>query len=203
MSQKKKLADGHKVPSFNAVMFDDTAFEIFFKKHFRALCIYCRYKFSFDMDTAREITQTAFTKLWENRQTISPELSIQAYIYTIVTNISLDTIKLHKVKRRYIKHLSENIDTSTSADNYNSVDFKQLETVIEQAVAELPEQMRRIFELSRYKQMKYADIASHLKISVRTVETQMGRALVKLRKKLSSYTSPAMLLFIFGLLPFQ
>ena len=203
MNHEKKLKDGHLVPSFNAVMFDDVAFEIFFKKHFKALCIYCRYKFSFDTDTAREITQTAFTKLWENRQSISPELSIQAYIYTIVRNISLDIIKLDKVKRKYIKYVSENIDVAISSDDYHSVDFKQLETVIKQTVAELPEQMRRIFELSRYKQMKYTEIASHLEISVRTVETQMSRALVKLRKKLSSYTSQAILLFLMAGLSFQ
>ena len=199
MSHKKNLADGYIVPSFNAVMFDDVAFEIFFKKHFKALCIYCQYKFYFDADTAKEIAQTAFVKLWENRQTLSPELSIQAYIYTIVTNISRDIIKLDKVKRRYIKHVSEHVSTVSVFDDYHSVDFKQLENVIEKAVAELPEQMRRIFELSRNKQMKYAEIAHQLGISVKTVETQMSRALVKLRKKLSSYTAQTiLLLFIFG-----
>ena len=199
MSHKKNLADGYIVPSFNAVMFDDVAFEIFFKKHFKALCIYCQYKFYFDADTAKEIAQTAFVKLWENRQTLSPELSIQAYIYTIVTNISLDILKLDKVKRRYIKHVSEHVSTVSVFDDYHSVDFKQLENVIEKAVAELPEQMRRIFELSRNKQMKYAEIAHQLGISVKTVETQMSRALVKLRKKLSSYTAQTiLLLFIFG-----
>jgi RNA polymerase sigma-70 factor (ECF subfamily) len=201
MSHKKNLADGYIVPSFNAVMFDDVAFEIFFKKHFKALCIYCQYKFYFDADTAKEIAQTAFVKLWENRQTLSPELSIQAYIYTIVTNISLDIMKLDKVKRRYIKYISEHVSTISVFDDYHSVDFKQLENIVEKAVAELPEQMRRIFELSRNKQLKYAEIALQLGISVKTVETQMSRALVKLRKKISSYTAQTMLLlFISGAL---
>jgi len=195
MSHKKILMDGYTVPSFNATMFDDVAFEIFFKKHFKALCIYCQYKFFFDADTAKEIAQTAFVKLWENRQTLSPELSIQAYIYTIVTNISRDIIKLDKVKRRYIKHISENVAAVCDSDDYHSVDFKQLENVIEKAVSELPEQMRRIFELSRHRQMKYTEIAHHLGISVKTVETQMSRALVKLRKKLSSYTIEVILVF--------
>jgi len=195
MSHKKTLIDGYIVPSFNATMFDDVAFEIFFKKHFKALCVYCQYKFSFDPDTAKEISQAAFVKLWENRRTLSPELSIQAYIYTIVTNISRDIIKLDKVKRRYIKHISENVAAVSVSDDYHSVDFKQLENVIEKAVADLPEQMRRIFELSRHRQLKYAEIAHHLGISVKTVETQMSRALVKLRKKLSSYTVEAVLLF--------
>lgn len=58
---------------------------------------------------------------------------------------------------------------------------------IDKAVAELPEQMRRIFELSRYEGLKYNDIANHLNICVKTVETQMSRALVRLRQKLSNY----------------
>ncbi|MEJ7768701.1 MAG: sigma factor-like helix-turn-helix DNA-binding protein [Chitinophagaceae bacterium] len=47
--------------------------------------------------------------------------------------------------------------------------------------------MKKIFELSRYNGLKYAEISSYLNISVKTVETQMSRALVKLRQKLFRY----------------
>ena len=57
--------------------------------------------------------------------------------------------------------------------------------------------MRRIFELSRYENLKYAEIASHLNISIKTVETQMSRALVRLRKSLSDYLSLYFIVFLF------
>jgi RNA polymerase sigma-70 factor, ECF subfamily len=187
MSLEENVNNGNILPSFNATMFDDAAFEVFFKKHFKALCAYCQYKFSFDLDLAKDIVHTGFIKLWESRQTISPELSIKAYLYKIITNISLDIIKRDKIKHRHVKHIWQNTPENTMADDYHSVDFKQLEDLIEKAIEELPEQMRRVFELSRNEELKYAEIADQLGISIKTVETQMSRALQKLRKKLSFY----------------
>ncbi|HMI61070.1 MAG TPA: RNA polymerase sigma-70 factor [Puia sp.] len=185
MSLDENVDNDHILPSFNATMFDDAAFKLFFKKHFKTLCGYCQYKFDFDQDQAKDIVHTGFVKLWENRQTISPELSIKAYIYEIVTNLCLDRLKNEKVRRRHIKYVLENKTESTPVNDYDSLDFKELEEMIEKAIEELPSQMRRIFELSRKEELKYAAIASQLDISVKTVETQMGRALAKLRKKLT------------------
>jgi RNA polymerase sigma-70 factor (ECF subfamily) len=73
------------------------------------------------------------------------------------------------------------------ANCFESIDFKQLNADIDKAISELPEQMRRIFKLSRFEGLKYTEIATELNMSVKTVETQMGRALAKLREKLSVY----------------
>jgi len=175
------------LPSFNATMFDDAAFEVFFKKHFTALCAYCQYKFGFDLELAKDTVHTGFIKLWENRQTISPELSIKAYLYKIITNTSLDILKHDQVKLNHVRYIRQNASENTAANDQNRVDFKLLGDDIEKAVAELPEQMRRIFKLCRYEELKYAEIAEQLGISKKTVETQMSRALVKLRLKLSLY----------------
>ncbi|MCW3089457.1 MAG: polymerase ECF-type sigma factor [Ferruginibacter sp.] len=177
----------HILPSFNATMFDDAAFEVFFKKHFSALCAYCQHRFSFDVDLAKDTVHTGFTRLWENRQTISPELSIKAYLYKIINNIGLDIIKHDKVKLDHVKYIRQYFQESTAENDHNAVDFKQLGADIENAIDELPEQMRKIFKLSRYEELKYTDIASQLGISVKTVETQMSRALAKLRLRLSNY----------------
>jgi RNA polymerase sigma-70 factor (ECF subfamily) len=54
---------------------------------------------------------------------------------------------------------------------------------LQNSVAELPDQMRMIFTLSREKGLKYFEIANFLNISIKTVETQMSRALRRLRKE--------------------
>jgi RNA polymerase sigma-70 factor, ECF subfamily len=64
----------------------------------------------------------------------------------------------------------------------------------------LPEQMRRIFEMSRFEGLKYAQIAEQLNISVKTVETQISRALGKLREKLSAYLSSIIIILILTIL---
>jgi len=177
------------LPSFNSERFDEEAFEVFFKEYFKQLCAYCQYKFGFELYYAKDIVQTGFVKLWETRQTLSPELSLKAYLYRIVTNLSLDIIKHQKVKQKHEKYVLQIASKSSSISNFENVDFKQLTTDISKAVSELPEQMRRIFELCRYEGLKYTEVANHLNISVKTVETQMSRALVKLRQKLSGHLS--------------
>jgi len=202
MILKDNLDNDHILPSFNATMFDDAAFEVFFKNHFTGLCAYCQYKFDFDLDLAKDAVHTGFIKLWENRQSISRELSIKAYLYKIITNISLDILKHDQVKLNHVRYIRQNFSESTGANDHNRVDFKQLGDDIEKAVAELPEQMRRIFKLCRYEELKNAEIADQLGISIKTVETQMSRALVKLRQKLSSYlVSYIILLACLGRLP--
>lgn len=181
------LNNDYILPSFNATMFDDAAFEVFFRKHFTSLCAYCQHRFNFDLDLAKDIVHSGFSKLWETRQTISPELSIKAYLYKIITNMSLDILKHDKVKNNHAKRTRENGPAICGLGEYNDIDFKRLEEDIEKAVAALPEQMRKIFKLCRYEEMKYAEIAGELGISKKTVETQMSRALVKLRQKLSYY----------------
>jgi RNA polymerase sigma-70 factor (ECF subfamily) len=69
----------------------------------------------------------------------------------------------------------------------DTLDLKQLRDAIDRAIAELPEQMRKIFELNRHDGLKYTEIATRLNLSIKTVETQMSRALLKLRQKLAAF----------------
>ena len=65
--------------------------------------------------------------------------------------------------------------------------LKELETKLDQALQELPEQCRTIFQLSRFEELKYREIAERLEISPKTVENQMGKALKLLRMKLIDF----------------
>ena len=58
-----------------------------------------------------------------------------------------------------------------------------LEKDLNVALKHLPKECKRIFELSRFEELKYQEIAQRLNISIKTVETQMSRALTKLRFK--------------------
>jgi RNA polymerase sigma-70 factor, ECF subfamily len=187
MTLESLASDAINFAHSNAVQFDEAALEAAFKKHFKPLCAYCQYRFGFELDLAKEAVHTGFIRLWENRESVSLESSVQAYLYRVVTNISLDMLKHEKVKQKYARHVSLNDSTGSLSRDFHNTDLRQLRTDIDKAVAELPEQMRRIFELSRYEELKYAEIALRLNISVKTVETQMSRALVKLRQKLSHY----------------
>jgi RNA polymerase sigma-70 factor (ECF subfamily) len=186
-SLKPELPDGTSLLPVNESKFDDMAFEVLFRENFSGLCIYCQVKFDFDLDMAKEAVHTAFIKLWETRQSISPSLPVKPYLFKIITNVCYDILKHDKVKQKHDKHVLENSGFNYNRKDYDKAEFKELKNNIDKAVAELPEQMRTIFEMSRYEGLKYAEISSRLTISIKTVETQMSRALVKLRGKLSEY----------------
>lgn len=184
MTLESLAPDAIDMPSISATRLSEADLELLFKQYFKPLCMYCQYRFGFDLDIAKEAVHTGFIRLWENRQNISPELSTRAYLYKIVSNTSLDMLKHNKVRQ---KHAKQVLQTTSAIVPFKDPELKQLVADIDNAISELPEQMRRIFELSRYEGLKYSEISSRLNLSVKTVETQMSRALVKLRQKLSHY----------------
>jgi len=64
----------------------------------------------------------------------------------------------------------------------------ELKIAITQAVNQLPPKCRAIFQMSRFEELTYKEIAAKLEISVKTVENQMGKALRVLRERLANYT---------------
>ncbi|WP_205512429.1 RNA polymerase sigma-70 factor [Longitalea arenae] len=182
--------------SMHAIKDDAAAFEFFFKQHFAALCSWCQHKYGFDTDIAKEVVHTAFIKLWKNRAALPPEMAVKAFLHKVINNTSLDIIRHAKVRERfeqYVLRRNERAGANTPQENY---DAKKLRIDIDNAVSELPGQMRTIFELSRYEGLKYAEIARQLNVSVNTVETQMGRALKKLRVKLAAYLTLSFIIMV-------
>jgi RNA polymerase sigma-70 factor, ECF subfamily len=175
--------------AMHAIKNDGAAFEQYFKQHFASLCAWCQHKYQFDIDIAKEVVHTAFIKLWKNRATLSAEMPVKAFLHRVIINTSLDILRHAKVRERFERFVQQRNESAASTTPQESYDSKKLRADIDTAISELPEQMRTIFELSRYEGLKYAEIAQQLNVSVNTVETQMSRALKKLRSKLAVYLS--------------
>jgi len=187
MSADHRTVADNEEPFCQDFRFNETAFEMFFREYFGPLCAYCQYKFGVDLEQAKDTVHASFLKLWETRDRISDETTAKAYLYKIVGNLSLDLIKHKKVRDKKEKQLLRQELSANQFSGFENADLKQLGADIDKAVSELPEQMRKVFELCRYDGLKYSEVASQLSISVKTVETHMSRALIKLRQKLSDY----------------
>ncbi len=168
-----------------------------FKNYYQPLCRYAN-TFMNDSDEAEEIVQGSFITIWEKRQTIDITTSVKAYLYRAIRNACLNQIKHQKVKKLYADHelktgekYSEATDQSTLRD--------ELENKIQAAIKTLPEQCRIIFQLSRFEELKYQEIADQMNLSVKTVENQMGKALKIMREQLRDYL-PLIAILMNGLL---
>ena len=171
-------------------------FETAFKQHFRALHAYAYTIIKDDM-MAEEIVQNMFYKIWKNRDTIAINQSFTAYLYRCVYNDSLNHLKHVKVKAAYQSYAAQNMSNSNNAAEQKSV--RDLEQKLDEAMKELPEQCRTIFQLSRFEELKYLQIADKLGISVKTVENQMGKALRLLRGKLVDFLPAALIILLLTL----
>jgi RNA polymerase sigma-70 factor (ECF subfamily) len=173
--------------------YDDHAFEQLFKAHFKALHSYASVMLYQDSH-AEEIVQNMFVRLWEKRALLDVQISVKAYLYKCVHNDCLNYIKHHKIKTKYQDHAAFAMSDQTENTSDKLV-LSELQDRLQAAMNELPEQCRTIFQMSRFEELKYREIAEQLGLSVKTVENQMGKALRILRVKLVDFL-PAILLFM-------
>jgi len=170
-------------------LMDLRSFESIFRQYYQMLCSYA-YRFVNDTDTAEEIVQELFYKLWEKRTELQITSSLKSYLFSAVHNRCLKFIEHRNVEAKYrtyyLQHGSE-IDNEPQ----NSSNVRELQGIIENTLDSLPERCSRIFRLNRFDGLKYNEIAEKLSISVKTVEANMGKALKLLRRNLRQYVEIA------------
>src|SRR5215470_848138 len=173
---------------------DEATFEQVFKTHYKNLHAYA-FTMLKDEDEAEETVQQVFFKLWERSEHLSFSGPIAAYLYRAVHNECLNFLKHQKVKAGHQLHVAYSMKNKTE-HGQGKMMRKELENKFRDALNELPEQCRTVFQLSRFEDMKYKDIAEKLDISVKTVENHMGKALKLLRTKLVDFLTFLVILLL-------
>jgi|GEM_PF-122150 len=170
---------------------DKSTFERLFKTEFKGLVLFA-VQYVKDYEAAREIVQEAFIGLWAKREQINLSRPVKTYLSTTVRNRSLNYLRDNK---KFDTRLlaQENLFPLASYEQTDRIVEKELRDQIHEAISELPDRCREVFLLSRNEHMKYQAIAERLQISVKTVETQMSKALQHLRIRLKDYLTVALL----------
>ncbi len=165
---------------------DSTAFEKLFYQYCQNLINFA-YRFAKDTQIAENIVQDVFLKIWQNREQLEPSKNIKIYLYTAVKNRALKLQRHIEVERHYTENINgTNFSTPTPEDKKIQ---NEIEESICQAITQLPEKAGIIFSMNRFDNLTYKEIAKIQNISIKTVETQMGRALKFLRNQLSHLIS--------------
>lgn len=170
----KGLKDGNK-----------KIFEEIYKAYYPQLCFYC-LRYVGDMEEAKEIVQGLFFKIWLKRKDLKINSSIKSYLYSAVQNYALNHLQQKKIQHKYIIH-KVNFPIQHNENGLNRLEEQELSLLIKSAILKLPNKRREIFELSRFENLKYSQIAEQMRISVKTVESQMSKSLNFLRKALNEY----------------
>jgi RNA polymerase sigma-70 factor (family 1) len=166
---------------------DREAFRILFERYQPALFRYVLHRLR-DTDTAHDLVQDAFIRVWQHRSLLKPDAPFLPYILRIGGNLVLDNVKYRKVRRR----LEEEVPAIAVSEQDNPEQFLHL-TLLEEKITEvvwtkLSVRCREVFLLSRMEGMSNAEISARLGVSVKTVENQMTRVLKTLRRHLAAFT---------------
>ncbi len=169
---------------------DENAFESLFEAYYPSLCDFAQ-SYLRSAESAEEVVQTVFLRIWEQRATWEPTTGVRAYLFAACRNQALGILKHERVvvrtaTRATREDLALGIGHGAPAPDAE-LHATELANALRNAVHALPERRRMVVVLRWQHQMSYAEIASVLGISVKTVEVQMGRALASLRKQLGHF----------------
>lgn len=157
------------------------SFKELFEYYYNQVIFYSR-RYIDSTETSEEIVNDVFLKLWNKRKEIQLKGSFQSYLFSSIRNKCIDAIR----KQHDIKFESESSLNGIESDHSNTLEIinsNELYAKIERAINQLPKDRRKVFKMSRTEGLMYKEIAERLNISIKTVETQMGRSLRFLREQ--------------------
>ncbi|MCC6245828.1 MAG: RNA polymerase sigma-70 factor [Gemmatimonadaceae bacterium] len=160
---------------------DRDAFERLFRAWYGRLADYT-VRLVEQPDTAEDIVQNVLIALWNRREALPEAGALPAYLYRACRNRALNALRDHR--RSGVIPFPTIDEPSIAPAVETALHVADLDAVLQEALNSLAPRTREVFLLSREQDLTYTQIADTLGISVKTVETLMGRALRALRERL-------------------
>ncbi|MFK1774232.1 RNA polymerase sigma-70 factor [Bacteroides fragilis] len=135
-------------------------------------------------EDAEDIAQDIFAKLWTNPEIWENQETWNSYIYTMVRNHIYNFLKHKSIRQTYQEQCTKEEPAISETDIHDQLYAKESELLIKLTIANMPEQRRKIFRMSRTQEKSNQEIADELDISIRTIERHIYLALIDLKKVL-------------------
>lgn len=160
------------------------------------------YRFTGSEETARDLTQDVFVKVYQNLSTFQGKSQIYTWIYRVAVNHCLNFLKKER-KWRLLSLLDQKISDAVRSDHLQTelpdpaeqsspaqmLEKAEREIIVRTRVNDLPLKYRAPLVLQRYEGMNNREIAEVLSLSLGTVETRIHRAKKMLIKKLEPWVT--------------
>ena len=152
-----------------------------FDKYYTALCLSAA-RITGDMQSAEDVVQSLFIRCWQDQCFLSIRGSLRSFLFTSVRNASINHVKQNR--QTDIKDL-ESMEEPVEEHAPEEVPSPEQLEAMNQAILQLPDRCREVFQLVVVKQYSYKGAAEKLDLSVNTIKTQLSRAFRKLRDQLA------------------
>jgi RNA polymerase sigma-70 factor (ECF subfamily) len=178
------------------VALDEATFDAIVRRYAAPLCVYVA-TFVESPAVAEDLVQELFARIWVRGASWDVADPVP-YLFTAARNLARNHGRNEGVRDAWARaSYQRGIQEPAVAESpVDLVECAELARAATDAIGDLPRQQRIAFLMSRQHGLTYAQIARALDVSVKTVETQMGRALKSLHRRLKSHVAPSLLLAI-------
>ena len=182
MGQDNKYSDDRLIQDLCREGVDKDAYERLFHRYYPMVLNFVKGLVKNPV-VAEDIAQNTFAKLWLNRFSLQPGLSVKNYLCVLSRNESINFLRSAVARSRSINLQNDSCAQSPTIEDW--MNFTETSPIIRTHIDALPPQRTTVFMMSRYEHMSNMEIAVKLNLSVRTVEKHIELALQDLRQSMS------------------
>ncbi|MGA8264324.1 MAG: RNA polymerase sigma-70 factor [Ignavibacteriaceae bacterium] len=182
MSKNNKTTDSIDNRILQSIKLDDKlSFERVYKQYWSKLYIYA-FNVLKEREICEDIVQEIFIDLWTKRHAIKIT-DLNSYLYQSVKYQIFNCFRKNKYKKLLLMKFDLFVEQYAIDELYEQ---KELKEEINDIISKLPEQRRRIFQMSRRDGLSNKEISDNLNVSVQTVRNQISTSLKFIRKSLKN-----------------
>lgn len=179
---------------------DEAAFKVLFNDFYSKL-YYFVLEFIPLKDIAENIVQDTLVTLWNKRNQLKDDSNLTSYLFTVAKNNALKKLRDKKYSQKLFSNTIDVGELDLNVETLSTVDtsvcaFMDIEQIIQETLTSLPPQCRKVFELSRFQEMKNREIAEELNISIKTVEKHISKGIKTFKVALKDYLPLVAYLFV-------
>lgn len=177
---------------------DKEAFKLLYMAYYVYLCTVST-KYVYDAEVAKEIVNDVFLNVWNIREKLV--YPIKTYLIRSVQNRSLNYLRDKRIKEVALSELDEYMiafneeQVAAPQQPLEYLENKEFESLVSEAIDNLPDKCRDIFIQYLYKHKSYEEIAEMYNLSESTVRGQVRIALTKLKKDMGGFYPLFILVF--------
>jgi len=148
-------------------------------------------------ELAEEVASDALLKLFLKRHSWLVVEKPEAYLYKTVKNLSLSHLRKANNNLRLIKiREMQDLPVEQEADAENFLIEEEFNALVSRIIENMPPRRRMIFKLIKQEGKSYKDVSKLLNVSVKTVETHMGLAILDIRNSLEKYDKQERIIYL-------
>tara|TARA_R110002049_G_scaffold160881_1_gene325875 strand:+ start:5124 stop:5735 length:612 start_codon:yes stop_codon:yes gene_type:complete len=172
---------------------DKQTYRLLYENYYKVLILYAT-SLTKNETKAEDLVQNAFINLWTKRYTLEIRSSVKSYLYKSVYNLFINDYRKELRNDNVLDKMHYEVLLQSIEEEEYSIKIKL--DWINKEIDSLPPKSREIFIMNKRRGLTYKEISKILDISENTVESQISRALKRIRQNI-----PKSLLFLLFSVP--